>query len=77
MKTTLIANGTKDQLVLVPETDLEKAFMRQLGETKVSATVERLEYKPVGGGPAAESSIVITIPHGSAETAKPTQRADA
>jgi hypothetical protein len=62
VKTVIIANGTTDKLILVPETDIEKAFMMALGKVEAQATIMRGQYTPIGEQ-APQTAAIVTIPH--------------
>lgn len=65
MKTTIIANGSTDKLVLVPETELEKAWVMSVNnEATQNATVKRGQYRPQDGtAEQPEAAVIVTVPH--------------
>lgn len=64
MKVTTIANGVNDKLVLIPESEIEIAFMMALQKNEQHAIVKRGQYTPLDGAqPGPQSAIIITVPH--------------
>ena len=62
MKTTIVANGSNDKLVMIPESDIERAWAMALGKNEGKATIVRGQYQAIGAA-SPEMAVIITVPH--------------
>jgi hypothetical protein len=61
MKIELVVDSKGHHLVLIPETNIEKAFAMLAGHNKTQSSVKRQNYTAIGAGPATETAIVVTL----------------